>query len=472
MYNINEIRDTIICGNTLDVLKQFPNECIDTVCCSPPYWGLRAYSTNGQVWGGSSECNHEWISNTQSKEVFDKSGSVWLTGHWKDTAEVITRKEHPEYWTNIKVETGYCQLCNAWRGELGLEPTFQLYIEHLQTIFDEVRRVLKRSGTLWCNMGDTYASKPLGTSSNSGFKNVGGWRASDAAREAIAASGAIDKTTQGVPTKSLCNIPHRFAISMTDNGWIERNCIIWHKPSCMPSSAKDRFTVDYEFVFMFSKNRKYYFEQQLEPYADITLLQKGQDYRGKDTKNYEGVVPNNTPYHPGDIKRRVIKSLDENKGRNKRTVWRINPQSFKDAHFAVFPEKLVEPMIMAGCPSVVCDTCNKPWESDLDISYTPCNTRGRANSNVANKHKQLTDSKVLQSGYRKDMLRKDKHTKVLGITPRCDCDAPTHAGIVLDPFSGSGTTCVVARKLGRHYIGIDLQPDYVKMSEKRLAEML
>src|SRR5450759_886159 len=154
MYNVNEIRDTIICGNTLDVLKQFPNECIDTVCCSPPYWGLRNYGIEGQ---------------------------------------------------------------------LGLEPTFQLYIEHLQTIFDEVYRVLKRSGTLWCNMGDTYASKPLGTSSNSGFKNVGGWRASEAAREAIAASGAIDKTTQGVPTKSLCNIPHRFAISMTDSGWIQRN---------------------------------------------------------------------------------------------------------------------------------------------------------------------------------------------------------------------------------------------------------
>jgi len=247
--------------------------------------------------------------------------------------------------------------------QLGLEPTFNEYITNLQTIFDEVYRVLKKTGTCWVDIGDTYASNGNGS----------------------------------IPTKSLCNIPFRFAISMTDNGWIQRNTIIWHKPSCMPSSAKDRFTVDFEYVFFFTKNKKYYFEQQFDAYADITLLQKGQDYRGKDTKNYEGVVPNNTPYHPGDIKRRVIKALDNNIGRNRRTVWRINPHHSKDAHFAVFPEKLVEPMVKAGCPSV---------------------------------------------------------------------------GTVLDPFVGTGTTALVARKLGRHYIGIDLNEDYVTMANKRLSEVL
>jgi len=406
MYNVNEIRDTIICGNTLDVLKQFPNECIDTVCCSPPYWGLRDYGIEGQ---------------------------------------------------------------------LGLEPTFQLYIENLQTIFDEVWRVLKREGTLWCNMGDTYGSgngqlnKTLKTSKEY-FQSIGrnsGWHNKKVDEK------ALNYGRKGVKgyEKCLLNIPHRFAISMTDNGWVERNCIIWHKPSCMPSSAKDRFTVDYEFVFMFSKNRKYYFEQQLEPYADITLLQKGQDYRGKDTKNYEGVVPNNTPYHPGDIKRRVIKALDENKGRNKRCVWKINPQSFKDAHFAVFPEKLVEPMIKAGCPSQICDNCNKPYLSDYqtkkgDVVETYTGEATKDYKGAMAQNPSDTKRRVLES-----MRTTKTH---IGYKPACDCNPrpPTHAGIVLDPFCGSGTTCLVARKLQMHYIGIDLQPDYVKMSEKRLAEML
>src|SRR5665647_2316020 len=175
--------------------------------------------------------------------------------------------------------------------QLGLEPTFNEYITNLQTIFDEVYRVLKKTGTCWVDIGDTYASNGNGS----------------------------------IPTKSLCNIPFRFAISMTDNGWIQRNTIIWHKPSCMPSSAKDRFTVDFEYVFFFTKNKKYYFEQQFDAYADTTLTET--KYNGQATKDYESAMAQN----PSDTKRRVINSIDINRGRNKRTVWRINPQPFSGA---------------------------------------------------------------------------------------------------------------------------------------------
>jgi len=334
--------DQIIHGNTLSVLNTLPSESIDCVITSPPYWGLRSYSTNGQVWsgdnGGDNNCKHEWGTGA------------------------------------------YCQLCNAWRGELGLEPTFQLYIEHLQTIFDEVYRVLKKTGTCWVNLGDSF--------NGSGNKHTNG--------KEVSASPAHKVDT--ILVKSLCNIPFRFAISMTDNGWIQRNTIIWHKPSCMPSSAKDRFTVDFEYVFLFSKSKKYYFEQQFEAQTI--------EPRFLDKTRYTGEYNSKAKRNPNDIKAGKTATamfLDKPttyrvpNGRNKRTVWRINPQPFKDAHFAVFPEKLVEPMIKAGCPS---------------------------------------------------------------------------EGIVLDPFVGSGTTALVARKLNRHYIGIDLNEDYVTMANKRLSEVL
>jgi site-specific DNA-methyltransferase (adenine-specific) len=305
--------DSIICGNTLDVLRTMPDESIDCCITSPPYWGLRDYGIDSQ---------------------------------------------------------------------LGLEPTFQLYIEHLLEIFDQVHRVLKKTGTCWVNLGDTYA----GSWGHSGHRpERTGIVGHHYVREGHPKFNPPSSRVQSVQAKALCNIPFHFAIGMTDHKWIERNCIIWHKPSCMPSSAKDRFTVDFEYVFFFVKSKKYWFEQQFE--ANVDSYEKAKVKHGA-TKKYIG-----TP-----LERNCCEGDRYNpNGRNRRAVWRINPQPFKDAHFAVFPEKLVEPMILAGCPL---------------------------------------------------------------------------EGTVLDPFAGSGTTCLVARKLGRHYIGIDLNPNYCDMANKRLAEVL
>ena len=315
-------------------------------------------------------------------------------------------------------------------GQLGLEPTFVEYIQHMQEIFNELYRVLKKTGTCWVNIGDTY-------------------------------SNANNDTA---PTKSLCNIPFRFAISMTDHGWIQRNTIIWHKPSCMPSSAKDRFTVDFEYVFLFSKNKKYYFEQQFEAYADITLTET--KYNGQATKDYESAMAQN----PSDTKRRVINSIDTNRGRNKRTVWRINPQPFREAHFAVFPEKLVEPMVKAGCPGAICESCGEAYEHNYNFKY-PEYTEDCSN----HKYGKGDDDKIKRGNSLLQHTESTHHNFTRDINSevkKCDCDAPTHAGIVLDPFVGSGTTALVARKLQRHYIGIDLNADYVTMANKRLSEVL
>ncbi|HEY8805263.1 MAG TPA: site-specific DNA-methyltransferase [Clostridium sp.] len=248
IYNINDITNTIVQGNVLDELKKIPDNTINMVITSPPYWGLRNYNTDPQIWD-------------------EEEG------------------------------------CDVWRGELGSEPTFNLYIKHLCDIFDEVKRVLTEDGTCWVNLGDTYA---------------GG------------------KTNDIVPNKSLCCIPDRFKIQMIDRGWICRNDIIWHKPNAMPSSVKDRFTVDYERLFFFTKNKKYYFEQQKEPVKDSYFGKRGSS---KTRTKFQSAMC-------GDNKDTVTLYTE----RNKRSMWSINTQPLKEAHFAVFPEELVKTPVKAGCP--------------------------------------------------------------------------------------------------------------------------
>jgi DNA modification methylase len=155
-------------------------------------------------------------------------------------------------------------------------------------------------------------------------------------------------------------------------------------------------------------------------------------------------------------------------GRNKRAVWRINPQPFKSAHFAVFPEKLVEPMILAGCPPEICDKCGTPYKPDFEY-------RTIERPDLPEDDPRYRPHKYDTTGKNADNPNKARRycdTQFHGYKTMCDHNTTTHPGIVLDPFAGSGTTCLVARKLDRHYIGIDLNPDYCDMAEKRIKEIL
>lgn len=212
-------------------------------------------------------------------------------------------------------------------GQIGLEKTFEEYIEKLCSVFDEVKRVLKKEGTCWVNLGDTYAGTMPKT------ENDYGANSKVSAGRKIRLAGTKNC---GINDKSLCQIPSRFAIEMCNRKWILRNEIIWHKPNCMPSSVRDRFTIDFEKVFFFTKNKKYYFEQQKEGNSYYkTIARAGQ-------KRFGG---NNTLGTPAIRDSRIIETW----GRNKRCVWKITTSPFKEAHFATFPEKLVEPMILSGC---------------------------------------------------------------------------------------------------------------------------
>ena len=323
----------IIQGDTLKVLKTLPDEIINCCVTSPPYWGLRNYNTTPQIWDGDENCEHTWlVHQTPPKGGKTKSENMPKVGsNLKEQIDGISIR--------FGYESRFCIKCGAWKGELGLEPTFELYIKHLCDIFDEVKRVLRKDGTIWVNLGDSYNGNKTGNT-NGIYKNridkSKSWANSD----------SFKKAEQDIPAKSLCLIPQRFAIEMVNRGWILRNTIIWHKPNCMPSSAKDRFTVDFEYLYFFSKSKKYYFEQQFEPYQ-FPLDRWGGIYTDGNVPNSKYLKEN---IDPAQITKRPRSFRSNEKGRNKRTVWKIPTKPFPDAHFAVFPEALIETPIQAGCP--------------------------------------------------------------------------------------------------------------------------
>jgi len=324
-------------------------------------------------------------------------------------------------------------------GQLGLEPDFRDYLANLCDVFNEVRRVLKNEGTLWVNLGDSY----FGSGKGNGDKN------NDPKSSAKARSRNLRKA-RGHP-KSLAQIPSRFAIEMTDRGWILRNEIIWHKPNAMPQSVRDRFTVDFEKMFFFTKSKRYYFETQHEPFAsnafDQARMRSGRkEYSGKWGSENHSAVPTQRAFVAGG-----------SAGRNKRSVWTIPSRPFREAHFAVFPSALIETPIRAGCPGAVCRACGTPrfpiWKTKAKqhsigaTSGTYWKTRNFSGDNTVRNLSEL-----------------------LGSTD-CGCGAGWKPGLVLDPFMGSGTTAEVALRQGKHFIGIELNPNYIRIARNRIKRL-
>lgn len=228
-------------------------------------------------------------------------------------------------------------------GQIGNEDDFKVFISTLVELYIEIWRVLKPTGTCFVNLGDTYAGSGSGTT-----KNADTSKYVENSKQVYVLPNGQAKASKFRGTnlnKSLLMIPERFAIGMIDAGWILRNQIIWHKPNQMPQSATDRFTVDFEKIFFFTKQPKdYYFEQQFEPYSENSdmayriKLRAGKSYNLTEENPYK----KNTPLLGG--------STYNEEGKNMRTVWSINTEPFSGAHFATYPEQLVSRMIKAGCP--------------------------------------------------------------------------------------------------------------------------
>jgi site-specific DNA-methyltransferase (adenine-specific) len=239
-------------------------------------------------------------------------------------------------------------------GQLGLEETPEEYVKNMVQVFREVRRVLRDDGTLWLNLGDSYATNGV---------YIKSWTERHPEKTHLHTKnseryGRDKKGFRGgeysIKGKDLVGIPWRVAFALQADGWYLRQDIIWSKPNPMPESITDRCTKAHEYIFLLSKNKKYYYDNEA-------------------IKEDAKTLPTT---------------------RNKRSVWTVTTKPFKGAHFAVFPEKLIEPCVLAGCPA---------------------------------------------------------------------------NGVVLDPFLGSGTTAMVAKQFNRRYVGIELNPEYLAIAQRRVA---
>ena len=395
---------TLYQGHALNELAMLPDNFVDCVMTSPPYWGLRTYKT----------------------ELID----------WGD-----------------------------WRGELGLEPTIELYISHLIQIFNEVKRVLKKTGTCWVNIDDSYYGGGFGHSTQNAeeFKKAYPKQASvfNYDSETRALVGGV-KQKGLLPAKSLCLIPQRFAIAMVEQGWILRNDICWDKPNPMPESVKDRFTGSWEHLYFFVKSKKYWFEQQFE-----RSLWFDRDSRADGTLHPSQGKSSSGEYAIEGVAYRA----DGN--RNKRDVWEITTQPYPEAHFATFPEKLCETPILAGCPGAICKKCGKAREKVYEkVGLSTYEKMGGKNGGYKKVKEEAERRGETGVGDTRDangniVWYERTPTEFAGYTD-CGCNAGFESGIVLDPFAGSGTVGAVAKRLGRKYIGIELSEQYCKLHKKRL----
>jgi DNA modification methylase len=239
------------------------------------------------------------------------------------------------------------------KDSLGLEPTPELYVQHLVDIFREVGRTLRDDGTLWLNIGDSYASQ--GGSRTEGSHDNGVGRGP--------AVGGVRIPTPGLKPKDLVGIPWMLAFALRADGWYLRSDIIWHKPNVMPESVKDRPTKAHEYLFLLSKSKRYYYDADAirEPTVGTNLHDlTGPSYKAPGQTRQTG--SRNPVSHKGSYFNRgktathqlgrssAAPRQDNPAGRNRRSVWNIATQPYPGAHFAVFPEKLVEPCILAGSP--------------------------------------------------------------------------------------------------------------------------
>ncbi|GAH98873.1 unnamed protein product, partial [marine sediment metagenome] len=230
----------IVCGAFPAATREWPDEKINLVMFSPPYWGLRNYGENvNAVWGGDLGCEHEWGKVIKHRTA---GGPQVPQTKWQANVSVANAQRD--------VESGFCSKCGAWYGQLGLEPTYQMYIEHMVEVGREVKRILRKDGSWYLNLGDTYfGDSPVRNQSNEKWERV--FTGQDGRRSA---------ESQGPKAKCKLLVPYRVALALIDDGWICRNDITWYKPNAMPSSAKDRLTCQTECVFHFVKSRKYYYD--------------------------------------------------------------------------------------------------------------------------------------------------------------------------------------------------------------------
>ncbi len=345
-------------------------------------------------------------------------------------------------------------------GQLGLEKTPEEYVAKMVQVFREVRRVLRDDGTCWCNLGDSYSSKPCADGSD--FKDG---RTNRGSRH----SGGL---VAGLKPKDLVGIPWRVAFALQADGWYLRQDIIWHKPNPMPESVTDRCTKAHEYVFLLTKRARYWYDA--EGIAEKSESDSGwarQRAKGFGTWDYC-----RTPERIAATGQDCRSSTLVDGTRNRRSVWTIPTQVCSEAHFATYPEALVIPCVKAGCPAQCCPVCGKGWERIVESK------RVRTRPGLDSKSYDRTTGAVVDDGIEKpwrdraeignrDPGRHVTVSETVGWRPTCKCGRTDSVpGVVFDPFTGSGTTCIAALQLGRRFVGTELNREYVRIAHRRISK--
>lgn len=418
--------DTIACADALTYLRTLPDACVHTIITSPPYFALRDYKTDGQI---------------------------------------------------------------------GLEDTPQAWLAALVAVFAEAKRVLRPDGTCWVNCGDSYSSSGMG----------GNPEESHYRKQATNAGSLIPGNRDrgnGLPPKSLMMLPARLAIALQDDGWILRSEIVWHKSGPMPESVTDRPTKSHEMVYLLTKRPRYFYDAAAIAEASAkdwtvaggSLLSKTGWATGagrNDDTRANGTGQNGATRNKRDVWTVASEPSDYEyckhcdrlfTGAAKRRVGANGTRACPDcgradglvAHYAAFPQALIRPMILAGCPAKVCPECGAGWVREIEA------TGGTIGKGWTDHQHDLDQGMQQKKRMAINLIARDENEQSysrrdLGFRPACAHDAQvtpqaTAAGTVLDFFMGSGTTALAARALGRHYIGCDLSADYVALARARLRE--
>ena len=444
----------IINADARDALAAMPEGSVHACVTSPPYWGLRDYGLEPVVWGDEG-CEHEWGEESYQRRSNDGGDP----DRKQETNAGAVGRDEP-------IRHAFCRRCNAWRGTLGLEPTPDLYVEHIVQVMREVRRVLRDDGTLWLNLGDSYAASRSGPFGENSTLN-GSRHSPTESRRAKEAAGRPNSRWRfepwGLKPKDLCGIPWRVAFALQADGWWLRSDIVWSKPNPMPESVTDRPTRSHEYLFLMTKKARYFYDadairepqlpQSFERVKYATLNKIGKGIRA-DGASHE---------------KRGTESIELNPaGRNKRSVWEIATQPYPGAHFAVFPEKLVEPCILAGTSERgCCRECGAPWERVVEKGLTAHDGQTASANPDGTTAKRLA---LLRQAARERGGEYENESHTINWRPTCAHEGEPVPCRVMDPFAGSGTVGLVAERLGRHSVLIDASADYCQMARERTAQ--
>lgn len=460
-------------GNSLDVLGTLADESVHAVICSPPYYGKRNYQT-GVWWGGESACQHELKGHKQVNQTKNKApGATIVGGGNRPNFARVCRYCGAEYVDEqIGLESLYD--CLGWATNV---PCGKCYVCSLVAVMRQVRRVLRADGTLWLNLGDSYYGGK-GKSSQA-------WSSEHLQRETLqkahhhlAGKGetrVLDAPQPGLKPKNLIGMPWRVALALQADGWYLRSEVIWAKAvsflegysgTVMPESVKDRPTVGHETVFLLSKSEHYFFDYvavQEQAMADSARRYRLPLFSSQNHKAGAYDV-NRHPNTPG------VKAFTGK--RNLRTVWVINPSGNRLTHYAKYPEALVEPMILASTSAKgVCKTCGAPWERVTQRAAADHSAESKSSypkGSTTNRLSKLRQTARAKGGeYKQDIA-------TVSWRPTCACvqdENDLAPAVVCDPFLGSGTTLVVAKRHGRDGIGVDLSEEYIALASVRLTEV-